>query len=592
MGKINGFYCHLESKGGKLLFDLENDGVSVQNYDDGSIFIIVQTSLKNRNQADQLAKEYKKNQKDFTPSREIAGSFIIIDKHNNVVFAGRDRNQASHLYALKKDNELFLSTDIRTFLDKCKTLDAAALDMAIMNGIVVAPLPLIKGIKAILPGRYVLYDCALVEKDGIFWRINKTEVPTDYLEAVHRYGQLLMDSISANVGNDTAAVFLSGGSDSAAVMGALNKLGVSNVYAAHMKIDGHFDFEHDDVSLLHDKYKFNLKYITPSIDNVAEWEKYINSAMLRGSLNSVYASFPVYQLMGEYFASVVPDGATVFNGEMCILDQGFNESGDSTRSIRRWLFAKQGRLLGYTLKIAPNFINVNWDVRRKPFFIRDSWRDKLFVFDKLFRSTIHSIGRPEEYFAGIKLGYMGFPGYFLGLSLLPIGYTSCIKQRCDDFFRFFVNELCSKDWKTAMAMLSTCWYSESSNFTMANDTASLGNLSMCFPFSSPELMDFAASLPSEWAIDKKIQKDACKLVYDMPNQVAYRMKNHTEKNFSYFNTFYGAMKEHMINTILNTDFGPLNDNIHLLLEHKLVDTQILSLYGYSLWIRQYNLRVE
>jgi len=591
MDRINGFACSVDYSGNGFCFNLKHDGFSVHNYEDDDVLVCVQTSLKCRDEAETLASAYMQCKQEYCPARVTSGSFIIIDKKKHLIYAGRDRNQASHLYIFRKGELLLISTDMHYFFDYCKVVDAVALNFAIMKGIVLAPFPILKGLKALLPGKYVQIESIDEIKENTFWKIEKTEVPQDYKEAVCHYAQLLMNSIKNNVSNDCAAVYLSGGSDSAAVMGALDKLGVGHVYATHMAIQGNFEFEREDVGLLHKKYNFNLELIKPEYENVQKWKEYVDKALLQGSINSIYTSFPTYQLMGRRLSDIVSKGTTVFNGEMCLLDQGFNESGDNTRTLRRWLFVKNGRRLAYGLKIVPDFVNVDWNKHRRPYFIRKNWGDKLFVLDCATRSILHAVGRPSEYFAGLKLGYHGMPGYFFGLSLLPIGYQSDAIPCSNAFFEDFFARFNSKEWKMYMAMLSTCWYSESSNFTMPNDTAALGGLTMCFPFSSVELMDFAASVPTEWAIDKKIQKDACKMVFDMPDQVAYRMKNHKQK-FSYGDVVYGAIKDEMIKTILETDFGPLNENISKLIAHKPTASIVFNLYGYALWIRQYNLIVE
>ena len=590
MEYLNGFSCVIRTEGLKFEYELQDDGVGVQKYEDERIIVYVQTSYKKNDVAKMIATEYNEINTNYTPSRKIIGSFLLIDKTNKVIFVGRDRSQASHIYTLKKGSDLIISTDIRFFLNSCKILDALALDRAILGLVVTAPFPIIKGINVILPGRFIRYNSSLESVEKEFWKIQRVDVPSDYRESVQIYGNLLMKSVEACIDNNSAAVYLSGGSDSAAVMGALYKLGVENVYAAHMDIRGFFEIEGEDVRTLRDKYKFDLKFIQPNFQQRG-WNDYVKKALLRGSINSIYQTFPTYQLMGRYFSEVVPQSTTVFNGEMCILDQGFNESSDKTRGLRRWLFVGAGRKLGYGLKIAPDFIKVNWDNNRKPFFDRSSWKDRFFVFDSVSRSILHSVGRPVEYFAGIKMGYRGLPGYYLGYSILPNDYKSDADRKIENFFEKYLDDMCSRDWKMAMAMLSTCWYSEASNFTMPNDTASVGGLTMCFPFSSLELMDFAASVPTEWAIDKKIQKDACKMVYDMPDSVAYRLKNH-KTSFDYLNTIYGEMKEEMLETIANTDFGPLNDGIKTIIANKPQGQQIFNIYGYALWIQHYNLKVE
>lgn len=591
MNKFSGFICNVEYTKEELKYDYHHDGFSVYIYEDNNLLVCVQTSIKEKDEALWLANKYRNEIGEFTPPRETNGSFIIVDKSQQSVFAGRDRTQAYHLYYSIDRNIISISTDIRAFLDKYKTLDAVSIDATIMNGYAMAQFPVVKEVESLMPGIYFTCNKSFQITKNVYWNINKVEIPDNYDDAIRHYANLLTNSIRANISNDTATVFLSGGSDSAAVMGALNKLRVGNIHAVHMSIKNNYEFEDKDVLCLRDKYNFNLQFLTPRYDNKLDWKDYVNKTILEGSINSAYVSFPAYHLMGDYLSQQVPKGTTVFNGEFCLLDIGFTESGDTTRGLRRWFFMEGGRKLSSGIKIWPDFLKVNWENNRRPYYIRDKWGDKIHVLNNVTRSFLHSIGRPAEYFAGLKMGFMGFPGYYLGQSLLPQGYKAKIENRANEFFNNYVNGLCSKDWKTVMATMTSCWYSEASNFTMPTDVASYGGLTMCFPFSSVELMDYASSLPTEWCIDKKIQKDACKIVFDMPDQVAYRMKNHRQP-FDYFGTLYGSLKEEMIKTIYDTDFGPLNDGIRMLLEHKQLGLQVFDLYCYAIWIRNYNLKVE
>lgn len=591
MKEINGFVCNIDCTDGDLKYEFGNDDISVYIYEDSELIVYVQTSLKSRDEAKWLAKKYKDCDKPFIPLRETSGSFIIIDKTNKSLIVGRDRTQAYHLYYSINDKKISVATDIRVFFNKYNTLDAVSVDAAIMNGYAIAQFPVIKGVKSLMPGHFISCNTKMDVKEGVFWSIKKVSVPDEYDEAVKHYADLLMNSISSNLSNDTAAVFLSGGSDSAAVMGALHKIGVGNVHAVHMSIKNNYEFEDEDVRCLHEKYKFNLKFITPNYENTKEWKDYVNKTILEGSIYSAYISFPAYHLMGSYLSEQVPKNTTVFNGELCLLDVGFTESSDITRGLRRWLFVEKGRSLSSGIKIFPDFLQVDWEKNRRPYYLGTNWIDKLYVLDKVIRSCLHSIGRPAEYFAGLKMGCCGFPGYFLGRSLLPNGYCANSQEKANAFFVNYVDGLCSEDWKRVMATMTSCWYSEASNFTMPTDVASYGGLTMCFPFSSVDLMDFASSIPNNWCIDKKIQKDACKMIFDMPSQVAYRMKNH-KQSFDYFETLYGSIKKEMVNVILETDFGPLNDGIKKLLEHKQYGMQVFDLYYYAIWIRNYNMKVE
>jgi hypothetical protein len=593
MKNINGFYIELDLINNPTIVSYQLDSYSCTMYTENDLTIFVQAGIRSKVSAETIAKNYKKSSQNHLPSRYTEGSFVIFDREKNNIIAGRDRSQAFHLYVAVNDKKLIISTDLSIFIQKgFHELDAIALDLYLNQGIVLAPFPLIKGVNALLPGHCITYGINTLPVEQTFWKIEKVDVPTKYEDAVKKYGELFLDSIENNLSGNTNAVFLSGGSDSAAVMGALHKLKVENVHATHMSIDGNFEFERDDVKKLRDAYNFNLHFIKPQIDE-EKWKEYVREALTLGSINSIYISYPTYRLMGLKLKEIVPSGTTVFNGEMCILDQGFNESSDKTRTLRRWLYMKTGRALSKGLKIWPEKHDVNWSKIRKPYLDRSSYKDKFNILRSTIQTFAHAIGRPSDYYGGLKLGFRGMPGIWHGTSLLPQDYEINIRKVAKNkFFDHFESDLKGKDWRQSIATLSTLWYSESSNFTMPLDTAAAGSLNMCFPFSSVDLMDFAASLPLEWTIDKKIQKDMCFSFLDMPYQVAYRMKNHKQK-FSYFDTIYGNMKTEMIQTVLETDFGPLNDGIKRLNKVKKLDgNKLLSLYGIAKFKIKHNLIIK
>jgi hypothetical protein len=593
MKNIHGFYVEVDRSNGTSFCIKSRDDFSSAQYRQGDVIVFVQAGVRSVASATAIAESYRRDGGTFTPARYTEGSFLIIDSASHRVVAGRDRSQAYHLYIYVDGDKLHVTTDIAVLCGAvCKELDATAVDLYLNQGIVLAPFPLLKGVEALLPGHYRTYDTAQTGADREFWRIQTVDIPDSYDAAVERYGELFLESIRRNISGSQAAVFLSGGSDSAAVMGGLHKLGVSDVQAAHMAIKGNFPFERDDVKALQKAYGFNLHYVTPDF-NASDWVDYVKQSLTLASPNSIYISLPTYMQMGRDLGGRVQAGTTVFNGEMCLLDQGFNESGDTTRNVRRWLYMQGGRNLAKMFPIWPESGTVNWAKVRKPCLIRNDWRHKRDVLRTTVQAFLHAIGRPADYYAGLKLGFRGFPGIWSGLSLLPADYSNDLRPvLMSRFFDYFKENLKGADWRRTIAAMNTCWYSEGSNFTMPTDAAGQGRMGMCFPFSSVDLMDFAASLPMEWTIDKKIQKDMCSRVLNMPDQVAYRLKNH-KQSFSYFDIAYGAMKAEMEQTVRDADFGPLNQGVQALhTKEKLKDNKLIALFGLTQWINFHGLKVR
>ena len=588
----NGFYLKVCLSNVSEYYIKYIDDFSSCIFKNDSLAVVVQAGARSTSSSQHLVSDYLScDEGSFVPRRTTEGSFVILDSANNRVVVGRDRSQAYHLYLYESGGYLYVSTDVTYLIDVCKELDAVSVDQFICKGIVLAPYPLLKNVKSVMPGYYDVYDNCNPRGLSAFWEIQEVQVPVHYDDAVDLYGDLLLDSVKKNMLQDNVAVFLSGGSDSAAVVGALFKVGGVNVKAIHMGIDGNFEFERSDVKILRNTYGFDLDIVKPYVTD-STWIDYVDESLLNGSLNSLYISFPTYLLMGDALNKYNLKGGTVFNGEMCLLDQGFNEASDSTRNLRRWIYLKGGRILSKSLPIWPKNGISDWDAIRRPYLDRNSFKDKRDVFVSSLVAFMHSIGRPLDFYAGLKFGFRGFPGFWNGVSLLHPDYCfDLYSDFRDSFMNHYLDGLTSKDWMRSIYTMNTCWYSETSNFTMPRDAAAKAKMGVCFPFSSVDLMDYAASLPLEWTVDKKIQKDMCKKFLNMPDEVAYRLKNHRQ-SFSYFEAVYGSLKTRMVDVVMGTDYGPVDYGIKKLYESgRLSDDKLFALYGLSLWMDKFGLTV-
>lgn len=593
MRDLYGFSLSFCSQNGGIVYDIKHDNFSVRVYDDENLYVIAQTSWKASDSARDIANDYQRKKGDWIPSRYTNGSFALIDKRNGEVFVGRDRTYASHLYYYFDGREHHYTTDNAHLINYCNVLDAEALDMMLMNNIkVMSALPLFKGSKAILPGHYLRHVSPYEKcrQEGVFWRIEPCEVPSDYEKAIGRYGELFIDSIKNNVENDEAAVWLSGGSDSAAIMGALHKLNIKNVQAAHMYYKGNFDFEHDDVDILRDTYGFNLKNVTPDVQSEV-WRKYVDECLLNVTFNSFGISIPSHILAGTHLGSVVNRGSTAMIGEFCLLDSGFSEQNDKTRNFRRWLYRGGGRYFAKGLKILPDSCSVDWE---KSHVGGNRVSHKL----RILQSVLFSMGRPGLWYSGMKIGLRGgvLPVPDFESTLLSKDYETHKWTRLyEGVFKEFESMLVQTNWKSAIDTMLSNWYSEFSNTSMANDSCALSGMQYCLPFSSVDFLDYQSSLPEKWKIDKKIQKDMCLKYLNMPKDVAFRNKNH-ERTVPYDVLVYPFMQTPEFNKqfkeeIMNTDFGPLKKGIRSDLDNMWANRKF-ALHGLMLWINKYNLKVE
>lgn len=454
----------------------------------------------------------------------------------------------------------------------------------------VPPLPLVKGVKSLQPGHWVRLGESGESERRVFWQIERVDVPRDYETATEYYGELLLENIRAHVEGSAAGVFLSGGSDSAAVVGALHRLCVETVVAAHMEV-GNCPTEDRDVEALRDTYDFNLLKVAAPLDDVA-WADEVKHSIVRNQPGP-YPSFPMYARMGRRLASALPTSATVFNGEMCLLDQGFTVVNDRLRNLRRWLYTGGGRYLASFGPLLPERAAPNWNRIWRTSLDRQSRKDQAWVLANVIRSFFYALGRPAAYYGGMKLGFSQFPGFTFLTSYLPGDYPVNLEAIFKtEFFDGYSDRLLGDEWRQALATMTTCWYAESSNFTMPLDAAAAGARPICFPFSSVALMDYASSLPRAWTIDKKIQKDMCANLLGMPPAVAYRPKDHRE-TVRYVEAVYGDNWSIMQDRVRENDYGPLQSGIDTFIASgRQIDDRWFALYALAQLMEEYGMAIR
>jgi hypothetical protein len=462
----------------------------------------------------------------FVPPRETQGSFLIWDPARRELMLGRDRTACYHLYTGYRDGALYVATGVEPFLGTVSNrFDPVGRDLYLAFSSPVAPFPIYHGIHPLLPGRYLRLDSAeLVTEPDLrasrtFWQIERVEVPGDYDQAVARYGELFLANVSEHLEGGSAGVMLSGGSDSACVVGALAHLGVPDVRCAHMRVSGHQDQELGLVQALQARYGFELDLVRPT-DCEGDWLNHVRES-IQAHLPGSYDTFPTYRLMGQRLASRLPAGSTVYNGEMCLLDQGFADAADAKRGLKRWLYRGRGRNLARAPKLVPHALQK---------LSRRLGRSETMpaAIAETALELLHAVGRPEYWFAGMKVGGRGYPGAPSAIYRFSQAASwDTPAAVVDGFFKDYAQALTGPTWRETVATMANAWYSESSNFTMPLYALGAADLRLCFPFSGVGLMDFAASLPTEWAQDKRIQKDMSHRVLGLPKEVAFFQKDHT-----------------------------------------------------------------
>jgi hypothetical protein len=526
---------------------------------ESGVRVLLVTTSHARARAASLLEVYERNPDSFRPPRATLGSFVIVDAARRRCILGRDRTAVQHLYATWAGDTVAVSTRLQPFLGTvCDRLDRTGCELFLAFG-TLAPFPLYDGLSALPTGQWIdlnpsaTPDTVALDWGQTFWKIEPTAVPESYDAAVERYGDLLLRSIEETQEGSSAGILLSGGSDSACVLGALSRLGVPDIHAVHMHTDGQRGGDYPLVQALADAFEFRLDVVDPTT-YPGSWIDLVDAAIERNPAGS-YVTFPAFWLLGQKLAETLPTGSTVYNGEMCLLDQGFNEAASRTRGVRRALFKGGWRRLASLGPIAPGV------VRRLSRLIGRG-RSKPAAAAEMALEFLHAIGRPAYYFSGMKVGVMGMPGAPSSVYRFTQGTSwDTPTTLAENYFSHWEDLLTGPHWIQAMGTLANAWYSETSNFTVPLRALDEARYGLCFPFSSVELMDFAMSLPEPWARDKRIQKDMSHRVLGLPERVAFHLKDHSNVVPAWKLTYDQESLDHIVSTVRGSDYGPFQRGV-------------------------------
>ncbi|MBI2671932.1 asparagine synthase (glutamine-hydrolyzing) [Candidatus Woesearchaeota archaeon] len=174
-----------------------------------------------------LVHAYEQYKEDFIKLLRGMFAFCIYDKNENKLIIGRDRAGKKPLYYLNNPNRFLFASELKALLcdeELKKEINQEALYHYLTYGYVPTPLSILKGIKKLEPGHYlVLKDKQItIEK---YWDINYNEIKgtEDYFKK--RVYEILKDSVKARLVSDVPlGALLSGGIDSSTIVGLMSQL--------------------------------------------------------------------------------------------------------------------------------------------------------------------------------------------------------------------------------------------------------------------------------------------------------------------------------------------------------------------------------
>ena len=216
-------------------------------------------------------------------------SFCIWDEVSKVAFAARDPLGIKPFYYWHDDQSLAFSSELRPLINSglsYQSLDYSGLYSYFKTGSVSEPKTLIKDIKQLQAGCYIVWKDGQI-KETNYWQVDFSHrVKISYSEAIKLTRQALNDSIKAHLVSDVPiSLFLSGGIDSTAILALINantNLKINTYSIAFeedewnegpiaQRVADHFGSNHTELLLTKNKaQKIYNDYITaidqPSID--------------------------------------------------------------------------------------------------------------------------------------------------------------------------------------------------------------------------------------------------------------------------------------------------------------------------------------
>lgn len=158
-------------------------------------------------------------------------AFALWDDEKRELFLARDRAGKKPLYYAQPAPGLFVfASEVRSLLAGGlveRRLDPLGLEVYLASGYMVAPRTMVRGIRSLLPGHFMRVGLdGTVLQTGAYWRPPRPEPGTDGTKEadLEESRRVFRDAVTMRLVSDVPlGVFLSGGMDSSAIVGAIAK---------------------------------------------------------------------------------------------------------------------------------------------------------------------------------------------------------------------------------------------------------------------------------------------------------------------------------------------------------------------------------
>lgn len=197
-------------------------------------------------------------------------AFCIYDLNERKLVLARDRIGKKPLYYVDNPERFIFSSELKALLcDKelKKEIDLEALHHYLTFGYVPTPLTILKGVKKLQPGHYLIYknNEITVEK---YWDLSFNEIKSSETYFSSRLSEILKDSVKSRLISDVPlGALLSGGIDSSIIVGLMSQL-TDNVKTFSVGFDEKDFDELKYAKIISDKFNTEHKEFNVNVDLV------------------------------------------------------------------------------------------------------------------------------------------------------------------------------------------------------------------------------------------------------------------------------------------------------------------------------------
>src|SRR3989338_2215182 len=158
-------------------------------------------------------------------------AFCLYDRNERKLFIARDRTGKKPLYYTDDAERFIFASELKAILgdeEFKKEIDLESLHHYLTYGYVPTPLTILKGIKKLPPGHYLIYKDKEITIQK-YWDVIFNEIRSDENYYASRLFEILKDSVKARLISDVPlGALLFGGIDSSAIVALMSKL-IDNV---------------------------------------------------------------------------------------------------------------------------------------------------------------------------------------------------------------------------------------------------------------------------------------------------------------------------------------------------------------------------